>query len=201
MGLHWGIRLSSDIVTRAMSWGGTILPGAVWRNSRARFTIGRFGGKALGVGKLCFSGRTPNGQEYVLTNRMGTLLVTRRIRVDTKLAICRYVELFRNLGSAPAPVSLMVRTYLGNNCQAVVSDRGNANPSTLGRKECGFVTIQQGSNRPSVLFFLAAPRSKTKPTIMNSNNYDFRVTYSAVVPPGRTLGICLRYHRIVSARL
>lgn len=136
---------------------------------------------------------TPSGDEHVLVARAGNLLVTRRVRVDTKLAVCRYVELLRNLGSAPAPVSLMVRTYLGSNCQAVVSDRGAANPTALGPKESGFVAIQAGSQRPSLLFFLAAHGSRLKPSIMNSNNYDFRITYSIVVPPGKTVGICHAY--------
>ncbi|MFW6164306.1 MAG: hypothetical protein ACODAJ_16170 [Planctomycetota bacterium] len=136
---------------------------------------------------------TPNGEEYVLTQRMGSVQVTRRVRVDTPLGICRYVESFRNLGSGPAPVSVMLRTYLGSNCQSVVTNRGTANPSSLGKKECGFIAVQQGGHRPSVLFFLGTPRSQIRPSIMNNNNYDFRITYSTVVPPGKTVALCHAY--------
>ncbi len=63
-GLQLGIRLSSDTITRALNWLGSILPGAVWRSSWGRSTMGRVGGQALGAGHLSLSGRAPNGQSY-----------------------------------------------------------------------------------------------------------------------------------------
>jgi hypothetical protein len=69
-GLQWGIRLTSDFVTRTLSWMGSLVPGAAWRNQRVHSLVGRVGGKALGVGKLSLSGRVPNGQRFLAVPRM-----------------------------------------------------------------------------------------------------------------------------------
>jgi hypothetical protein len=67
--IQWGIRLKSDAVTRALSWVGSILPGAAWRRPLIQATMGRFGGRALGVGHLSLSGRVPNGQRFFAVPR------------------------------------------------------------------------------------------------------------------------------------
>jgi len=133
---------------------------------------------------------TADGSEYVLTSRMGNIEVTRYVKVDAKAAAARYVESVRNTGGAAASVSLMVNSPLGGSCQTWFSDQGAPTPTSLGPKECGVLAIQrQGTNRPSILFCVAGPASKVKPTLAVQQQTIFQFTYNLSVPAGRTVSV------------
>lgn len=64
LGLEWGLRLSTDAVTRALNWVGSILPAKAWNVPSVRSVISGFGGRGLGVGHLTLSGKVPEGQRF-----------------------------------------------------------------------------------------------------------------------------------------
>jgi hypothetical protein len=63
-GLQWGVRLSSDLRTGALSAVGRMMPGPLWRADRVLGAAGAVAGRVLGVGKLALSGTSPNGQGF-----------------------------------------------------------------------------------------------------------------------------------------
>ena len=142
---------------------------------------------------------TADGAEYVLTSKLGNIEVTRRVKVDAKAAAVRYIDSARNTGNAAASVSLMVNSPLGGNCQTWVSDLGAPTPAGIGPKECGVLAIQrQGTSRPSILFCVAGPGSKVKPSLAVQNQTVFQFTYNLAVPAGRTASI---FHAVAQRRV
>lgn len=63
-GLQWGVRLSSDVRTRILSTVGKLMPGPLRRQDRVLGVVSAVAGPLLGVGRLAFSGRSPNGQRF-----------------------------------------------------------------------------------------------------------------------------------------
>jgi len=153
------------------------------------------GAQVLQVNGRNFSSNQPkmtaDGSEYVLTSTsVPGLEVTRRIRLDAKAGAVRYVDSFKNTGASAVNVSVTLRTQMGSQCQAVVSDLGTPNPTSLGKKGCGIFVIQRPQyNRPSLLLYLASARSKLKPTISNQNNYTFQSMYNLTVPPRKSVSV------------
>jgi len=143
---------------------------------------------------------TADGNEYVLTRSMSGLEVTRRVKVDLKAAAVRYVEIFRNTTSAPISVRVMLRTNLGRtNGQALITDQGMPAGANLGEKDSGVILIGQPNvQQLSAVFYLAGAKSKIKPTIQNSSNYQITVNYSLNVEAGKTASVL---HGIAQRRM
>jgi hypothetical protein len=78
--VQWGMRLSWDRVTRALSRLSGLLPRAVWRHRWAPVTLGRLVAPLLRVGNLPLAGRTPNGQHYRVAPRV-------LFRIDASAAV------------------------------------------------------------------------------------------------------------------
>jgi hypothetical protein len=134
---------------------------------------------------------TADGSEFVLacTNTPG-VTVTRRIKVDVKAGAARYVDIFTNPGGAPLSLTVGLYTNLNSNCQAAVTDTGKQAGGGLGKKDCGILAVQTpGNNMPSVVFYLAGARSKTKPTVTISHNRSFQFTFNLTVPAGKSVSI------------
>jgi hypothetical protein len=134
---------------------------------------------------------TADGSEFVLTcTGAPGVTVTRRIKVDLKAGAARYVDTFDNPGGAPLGLAVGLHTNLNSNCQAAVTDTGGQAAAGLGKKDCGLLVVQSpGNNRPSVLFYLAGARSKTKPTVTISHNRSFLFTFNLTVPAGKSVSI------------
>ena len=68
---------------------------------------------------------TADGSEYVLTRQVSNLMVTRRIKVDVKAAVIRYVEIVQNPTAAPVTANISYRATMGNSqYQALATDTG-----------------------------------------------------------------------------
>jgi len=134
---------------------------------------------------------TPDGSEYILTRQMSNLMVTRRIKVDVKAAVIRYVEIIRNPTGAPVNANVSYRATMGHSqFQALATDTGTLNPTSLGKKDCGLVAVaQHNSSQLGVLFFLAGARSKVKPVMQISNQHQFNFSYMLTIPPGKAVAI------------
>lgn len=134
---------------------------------------------------------TADGKEFVLTrsNWYG-LNVTRRVKVDTKLGLARFLDIFHNPGTAPISTSATLHYNMNNQCQAFLTDKGTPTIGLLGKKESGIVAIHRpGNNRPSGLFLLASPSSKLRPSIQVHNNHYMNIVYPLNVPAGKTVSI------------
>ncbi len=141
---------------------------------------------------------TADGSELVLAGITQSFGITRRIKVDTQASSVRYIETVTNNQGRKASVSLTLHTDFGSTPQQIVSTTGAQNPTSLGKKDSGVVAIQQVNyGRPSVVFFLADPKSKVKPTIRRQSD-DCYFLYTLSVPPGKSVSIV---HGIMQRRL
>lgn len=70
----------------------------------------------------------------------------------------------------------------------MLSDRGTAIGSVLGKDDSGFVLWSQPQNQAqAVLMYLADPKSKIKPTIQNQSNHYVTLVWNVPVPAGKTV--------------
>lgn len=67
---QWGVRLSSDFLTRGMSTLGRMVPRALWRSERVLSLLGAAGGRLLRLGNLALTGMSPNHQRFRAAPRL-----------------------------------------------------------------------------------------------------------------------------------
>jgi hypothetical protein len=131
---------------------------------------------------------TADGSEFVLSGKAGGLDVTRRVLVDLKRGVARYVEVFKNSGKGPVKATVALGSRLGGSCQGVVTSEGAGFAGKLGKRDVGIVTISS-SSRPCVMFLVADARSKHKPKVSVQGNRTFSFTYAIAVKPGKAVSI------------
>jgi hypothetical protein len=134
---------------------------------------------------------TANGDEYVLSSKISGLDVTRRIKIDLKAAIAQYVEVFRNTTTAPVTTTVKLTTTMSRGpLQSVTTDSGMPIGTALGPKDEGLIGLAPpNQGQVSCLFYLAEAKSKVKPSIQNESNYRLNITYTIIVPAGKTVAI------------
>ncbi len=133
-----------------------------------------------------------DGSLSVLQGEMLGLKVTRFIRVDQRLGIARWVDVFTNTTSTAITGQFGFQLQL--NCQAaqVVSEAGTTVSTALGAKEGALILTkpsQYPSNWTDIILLLADPASKNKPTITNQNNYQFVMAWNLSVAPGKSVAL------------
>ncbi|GAH50604.1 unnamed protein product, partial [marine sediment metagenome] len=150
------------------------------------------GGLVLSVGGNQFGAQnrmmTFDGREYVLSGTTAGVKVTRRILVDLKRAVARYIEAFENTGNATAQLTVVIRSQLGGSCAQVLTSAGAVFQGKLGAKDVGILTVSSG-NRPCVMFLVAGPRSKVRPVVAVKGGRTFIFTYFITVKPGKTVSL------------
>ena len=165
LGFHWDIFGSNE------SFGNT----AVLRVNRTMVSFAR-------------PMMTADGSEYVLATRVGKIAVTRRIRLDAANSVLRYLDIFENTGTADQPLQVGLRTDLSSSAVQTVTERGKPFAGQFARDE-GALVAMQNSDRPGVVFLLADPKSKVKPTVLINNNRSFDLTYALPLKPGGSVAI------------
>ena len=167
--------------------------------------VSQYGG--IGNGANCFSSgfiltingnqfsaqqgmMTPDGTEYFHTANMNGIDVTRRTRIDAKTGYCRFIETLRNSSGTPQTLTVVIQTQFNNRMQSTLTDTGAASTTQLGKKDCGVVFIcptNTGRQVPSVLWMLASPGGKVRPTLTNQQNYRFSANYPITLAPGSSI--------------
>lgn len=133
-----------------------------------------------------------DGTEYFHTANMNGIEVTRRTRIDTKAGYCRFIETLRNTGGAPLTFTAVIQTQFNNRMQSTLTDTGAPSAAQLGAKDCGLVCIcptNTGRQVPSVLWMLASPGGKMRPTVNNQQNYRISANYPITLAPGETVSL------------
>lgn len=151
------------------------------------------GGLYLFVNNAQFSASSQfmiaDGQEYVFTNTMNALQVTRRVYINRELGAVRYLEIFQNRTDQLQKVAVEVRTDLGSTPQGIVANDGKPLAGALAKEQVGIYAVSHGGSRPSVAFLLADARDKKyRPNIRTSSD-DVFVTWQLEVPPKDTVVI------------
>ena len=135
---------------------------------------------------------TADGSEYFLNANMNGIDVTRRVRVDAKTGLCRFVETLRNTGAAAQTFSMMIQVQFNNTMQSTLSDTGAPVGAQLGAKDCGIVVQPRGNSgrqTPSALWMLAGVSGKIRPTLSNQQNYRISATYPITLAPGASVSL------------
>lgn len=135
-------------------------------------------------GEISFSRpmMTADGMEYVFSGRRGNLSVIRRIRLDAGNGALRYLEIFENTGTSPVRLPVTVHTDLGGNAMQITDTKDKLFFGNLQKDEGAFIAMQSGGGRPGVVFLVADPKAKVKPTIQIRDNRTFEVNYTLEVP-------------------
>jgi len=140
---------------------------------------------------------TADGGEFVLSQNMSGVDVTRRIRVDRKRGAARFLDVFRNPTGQARHVSIKYQMRVGSNWQQAVTNTSSPFAGVLGKKDFGVLAISSSSSRPSALFLIASPRSKTKPTVQVTSNRYIYLNYSL---PVKAKGVASLVHLIAQRR-
>ena len=151
------------------------------------------GGQYLKLDNQQFSGSvnqmTQDGQEYILTNNMQGLQVTRRIWVDTTRGGARYIETFHNPTNKRIDTRVAIYSMLGSNAQATATTANQQfNGGELPAGTTGVMAISN-SQRPSVLWVLADQNETDRPTINIGSNREYTFTWALQVEPRQTISL------------
>lgn len=135
---------------------------------------------------------TPDGTEYFLTNTMNTIEVTRRIKIDVKNGTCRFIETLRNIGPAPVSFPMSLQTSYNNRMQSTLTDSGAALTTQFGAKDSAIIALpipNQGQTpKPcAVLWVVASPDGKVRPTVQNSSNSRVTANYPVTLAAGASV--------------
>ena len=131
---------------------------------------------------------TPDGSEFVLSGRAGPIAITRRIRLDATSAVVRYLEIFENTGTASQPLLVTLHTDLGSNAIQTMTERDKMFAGQFAKDEGAIVAMHSG-DQPGVVFLLADPKSKVKPTVLINGNRGFDMSYDLPLKPGGSVAI------------
>lgn len=124
---------------------------------------------------------TADGREYVLEGACGNLQVTRRVRVQEKLAGCRVVDVIRNPGAQAMTVTVNQTARMNMMPgRPLTSDQGQALSASLGKKDRGLY-VESAAN-VTVFFGLAGRGSKVRPSFTQRHNYELIFSYQVKVP-------------------
>ena len=155
------------------------------------------GAGVMTVNGSSFSSRaqkmTADGTEYYISGTTAGLSITRRVKIDIKNSAVRFVDIFQNPTGAPITANIIYQTSMGRSqLQQTISETGTMVGGTLDEKAggmIGFANPSQSSGQMSIVWDLASPRSKVKPSIRNESNYRYYFTYNFVVPPQKSKAI------------
>ena len=131
---------------------------------------------------------TSDGSEFVLSGRAGPIAITRRIRLDATNGVVRYLEIFENTGTATQPLLVTLHTDLGSNAIQTMTERDKMFAGQFAKDEGAIVAMHNG-DQPGVVFLLADPKSKVKPTVLINNNRGFDMNYDLPLKPGGSVAI------------
>ena len=93
-GLAWAVHLRATASSRLLNATAGALPETLWRSGRALAALGAVAGRALDLGQLRLSGRTPNGHRFRVAPRRVWL-------VDASTALLHGETLGRPDGARP----------------------------------------------------------------------------------------------------
>ncbi|MEZ5301829.1 MAG: hypothetical protein R3F11_14445 [Verrucomicrobiales bacterium] len=129
---------------------------------------------------------TADGKEYVMQNQypqqMMNLEVIRRVRLLEKEGVVRYIEVFHNPTSAPISTMVDLRTNFNGRFKDVVTDRGQANPTTLGKREQGVLVLPSNANQKALAYVVCSSRAGLKAeAISTQNQYNMTFHYQISV--------------------
>lgn len=68
--LDWDLTLKATPVTHLMNAMGTLMPNALWSNTRVLGAMGLMASALLGAGRLRLAGTVPNGQRFIANPRL-----------------------------------------------------------------------------------------------------------------------------------
>jgi len=151
------------------------------------------GGLILSINGARFQPRdskmSEDGREYVLTNQVKHLDVTRRIYINTELSAARIVELIHNPTKAEIQAKVQITSDLGTTPAKRLTSDGKPFSAKLGPDHVGVICVSSGGNRPSAAFLVADPGRPEHVPEVKLNNDDVHVTWDLTVAPGQTLGL------------
>ncbi|HET6428671.1 MAG TPA: hypothetical protein VFJ30_09700 [Phycisphaerae bacterium] len=120
----------------------------------------------------------------------GSLRVWRRIRVDAKAGVCRWIDIFENDSDRKVTAKCRHHSNMGDSTQRSRTTSGGAQP---GEKDWGFATSgsSDSSSRPSVVHVYAAPDARLKPQPeLRPNSDDIYFDTALEVPAGEAVALC-----------
>jgi hypothetical protein len=148
---------------------------------------------------------TPDASEYFLAGNCNGLNVTRHIKIDAKTGTLRYFETFQNPQNTAVTMSAVFGSRFNRSIGSMTPSSGvpaakpgtpPAAPSrsppavTLGEKDCGFVLTGAGSSQPNCLvYYVAAARSKVKPTVQRTGSSQVNIQFPLTIQPQQTVAI------------
>ncbi|MEX0718479.1 MAG: hypothetical protein WD066_17935 [Planctomycetaceae bacterium] len=182
-----------------MTPNGAMRFGTSYVNTAGTLTVD---GSALGFSQLAISA---DGLELKGTASLGNLRITRRVRIDVKSGLCRFVDAFENVGGVAMSVNVSQRYTVSGNAQQMVTDGGTNLPrdstTTLGKNESGVLIVHNRSGTAeatSLAVFLAARNSAAKPTVQNTSYSNIIFTLPLSIEPRRTAAVL---HGVAPQRL
>jgi len=104
---------------------------------------------------------TPDGREYVFSADLGRIAVTRRVRLDARHAVLRFLDVFENKSGDDLTLPVMLSTQAISTARSVVTPQGDLSGSGMVPGREAFVAMPLAGGA-GVVALLADPAGKVK---------------------------------------
>lgn len=131
---------------------------------------------------------TSDGREYVLSGSIGEIRITRRIRLDEREGVVRFLDVYENVGEGNAELRVMLTTAVGTNVRNFVTAAKGFTPGTSAESQDSILAMPQAGG-PSVVLLLADPQGKTKPELVRKSVSQITANYYLALRPGGSAAI------------
>lgn len=178
--------------------------GAVW-NFQENGELGRVGASAVNRGEMLLvdgeafvsqsAYMSEDGNEFLVSGQLGgaqeSLVGVRRVQLDPRSGVVRYVELLRNEGRESRSVQVELRTNLNGYYQRFTSDRGRDMPVALQEDESGFWLAPESGKEGGrgYAFAVAGRGSAIRPVLGSKQSYVVSAYFKLEIAPGETAAL------------
>lgn len=130
---------------------------------------------------------TPGGREYVFTGELAGITVTRRVRLDARNSVVRFLDVFENKSEDEQGFRVAISTRVAPTARSLVTPQGNVGSSAMGALEA-FVAMP-ATGGAGVVTLLADPAGQQKPQLRRNQATEIVAQFELQIAAGATTAL------------
>ncbi len=131
---------------------------------------------------------TADGSEYVLRCNIGTVQITRRIRLDSREDVVRFLEVFENTGTRDQELKVMLTTAVAANARNFLTPEKVFPNATQANNQDSILAMPQAGG-PSLVWLLGEPKGRNTPNLERKSPSQLVATYHLTLKRGEAVAI------------
>ncbi len=131
---------------------------------------------------------TSDGSEYVLLRDIGTMKITRRIRLDVREDVVRFLDVFENTGARDQDLKVMLTVAVAATARNFLTPEKVFPNATQANNQHSILAMPPAGG-PSVVWLLGDPQGKGTPNLERKSPNQMVATYHLTLKRGEAVGI------------